>query len=89
MGDLKVSPGAGAHSAFRLGMGAAAIAGLAAVGLLYWSAVLTPVLAGFVLLLIFPVYLVFVASALSVWLGFGKDATDLRPVYREKRDRTP
>ncbi|MFC6941659.1 hypothetical protein ACFQE8_17060 [Salinirubellus sp. GCM10025818] len=89
MSDLKVTPGPGAQSAFRLGMGAAAVAGLAAVGLLYWTAVLTPLLVGFVLLLVFPIYLVFAASALSVWLGFGKDATDLRPVYREKREKTP
>lgn len=89
MSNLKVTPWAGAQSAFRLGMGAAAVGGLATVGLLYWTAVLTPLLVGFVLLLVFPVYLVFAASALSVWLGFGKDATDLRPVYREKRERTP
>lgn len=89
MSDLKVAPGASARSAFRLGMGAAVVGGLAAVGLLCWGGALTPVLAGFVLLLIFPVYLVFAASALSVWLGFDKDATDLRPVYREKREKTP
>ena len=89
MGQLKVTPGPGAQSAFRLGLWAAAIAGLASVGLLYWAAVLTPVLLGFSLLLLFPVYLVLVASVLSVWLGFGKDATDLRPVYREKRERMP
>lgn len=89
MSDLKIAAGPGALSAFRLGMQAAAVAGLASIGYLYWTAVLTPVLAGFVLLLVFPVYLVFAASALSVWLGFDKDATDLRPVYREKREKTP
>lgn len=89
MSELKITPGPGARSAFRLGMQAAAVAGLASIGYLYWTAVLTPVLAGFVLLLVFPVYLVFAASALSVWLGFDKDATDLRPVYREKREKTP
>jgi len=30
------------------------------------------------------VYLVFAATALSVWLGYNKDATSLRPVYRKK-----
>ena len=37
---------------------------------------------GYVLVLLFPVYLLVVAVALSVWLGYDKDATDLRPVYR-------
>lgn len=89
MSDLKFTPGPGARSAFRFGMWAAAVAGLGAIGLLYWIAVLTPLLVGFTLLLVFPIYLVFAASALSVWLGYGKDATDLRPVYREKREKTP
>jgi hypothetical protein len=89
MSELKFSPGPGAKSAFRFGMWAAAIGGLSAIGLLYWTAVFTPVLAGFTLVLVFPIYLVFAASALSVWLGYGKDVTDLRPVYQEKRERTP
>lgn len=89
MSDPKIAPGPGARSAFRLGMQAAAVTALAGVGLLYWVGVLTPVLLGFVLLLVFPVYLVFAASALSVWLGYGKDVTDLRPVYREERKKTP
>jgi hypothetical protein len=83
MTTLKVVPGANARHAFRLGMAAAAIVGLVGVGALYWAGLLTPVLLGFALVLCFPVYLVFAASALSVWLGFSKDATDLRPVYRE------
>jgi hypothetical protein len=89
MSDLKIAPGPGARSAFRLGMWAAAVAGLSGIGLLHWTAVLTPVLTGFMLLLLFPIYLVFAASALSVWLGYGKDVTDLRPVYREKREKAP
>lgn len=84
MVELKIAPGPGAASAFRFGMQAAAVAALSAIGSLYWFGVLTPVLVGFTLLLVFPVYLVFVASALSVWLGYDKDASDLRPVYREK-----
>lgn len=81
----KVSPGANAHHAFRLGIAAAAIIGLAGAGLLYWTGALTAPMLAFTLLLCFPVYLVFAASALSVWLGFDKDATDLRPVYRERK----
>lgn len=89
MTELKIAPGAGARSAFRFGMWAAAVLGLAGIGLCYWIGLLTPVLVGFTLLLLFPIYLVFAASALSVWLGYGKDVTDLRPVYREKREKTP
>jgi hypothetical protein len=79
---LKVRPGPAASSAFRLGTIAAAIVALAAVGFLYWGGLLSLPLVGFALLVVFPVYLVLAASALSVWLGYGKDATDLRPVYR-------
>ena len=87
MTTVKVTPGADAHRAFRLGIAAAAILALAGVGTLYWTGYLTVPLLAFTLLLCFPVYLVFVASALSMWLGFSKDATDLRPVTRE-RERT-
>lgn len=80
----KTKPGPDARSAFRLGLWAAAIAGLAALALLYWLGAVTPVLAGYILLVLFPVYLVFVATALSKWLGYDKDASDLRPVHREK-----
>lgn len=85
MASLKVSPGPSAHYAFRLGMIAAAIVGLAGIGLLYWLGVFSSLVGGGILLIMFPVYLVIIASILSVWLGFGKDATDLRPVYREKK----
>jgi|GEM_PF-570842 len=87
MTTLKVVPGANAHHAFRLGIVAAAIVGLVGVGALYWAGILTPTLVGFTLVLCFPVYLVFAASVLSVWLGFDKDATDLKPVYRERDQR--
>jgi hypothetical protein len=85
MQKSKLPPGPSAHGAFRFGMQAAAVAALAVIGALYWFGVLVPVLAGFTLLLLFPIYLVLVASALSVWLGYDKDASDLRPVYREKK----
>lgn len=61
------------------------VVGLVVLGFSYWSGVLTLIHTGYALFAVFPVYLVFVASALSVWLGFDADATDLRPVYREKR----
>jgi choline-glycine betaine transporter len=88
MSTLKVTPGPDAQYAFRLGMAAAAVVGLVGVGALYWAGLLPPALLGFTLVLSFPVYLVFAASVLSVWLGFDKDATDLRPVRREQLDRS-
>jgi hypothetical protein len=83
MDSLRVAPGPNADGAFRSGMMAAAVLALAGLGVLHWSGQLTLVLTGVVLLLLFPVYLVVVASALSVWLGYDGDMSDLRPVYRE------
>ena len=88
MSTLKVTPGPDAQYAFRLGMAAAVVVGLVGVGALYWAGLLSPALLGFTLVICFPVYLVFAASVLSVWLGFDKDATDLRPVRREQLDRS-
>lgn len=88
MTRLRITPGPSARSAFRLGIVAAAVLALAGVGFLYWAGHLTLVLTGFVLLIVFPVYLVFAASVLSVWLGYNKDSSDLRPVYREKKKKT-
>lgn len=78
-------PGPDAHLAFRLGILSAAVAGLAVLAFAYWFGTLTLLHAGYTLVVLFPVYLVFVASVLSVWLGFATDASDLRPVYREKK----
>jgi len=78
------TPGPDAAHAFQLGLRAAAIFGVALIGTLYWFGIIEPLLAGYALLLLFPVYLVFVAAALSVWLGYSKDATALRPVYKQK-----
>lgn len=66
-------------------MTAAALLALVALGVGYWAGALSPVLLGFLLVLCFPIYLVFAATALSVWLGYDKDATDLRPVYRDRK----
>lgn len=76
------TPGPAAAHAFQLGIRASAIFGVAVIGTLYWFDIINLLLAGYALLLLFPVYLVFVASALSVWLGYNKDATSLRPVYK-------
>lgn len=84
MSTLKRNPGPAARTAFRMGILVAALAWLVAVAVLYWAGVFTVISAAYALLIGFPVYLVVAASALSVWLGYDKDATDLRPVYREK-----
>jgi len=63
---------------------AATILGLAGVGGLWLAGLLNLVLFLYLLVLVFPLYLVLAASAINVWLGYGKDATDLRPVYRPK-----
>jgi hypothetical protein len=84
MARLNVSPGPNADDAFQLGVIVATLAGLIPLVVLYTQGSLTLRLIGFVLLTLFPVYLIFSASALSVWLGFDKDATDLRPVHRNR-----
>jgi len=82
MTTLKRTPGPAARSAFRLGMLAAAVVGLTILGACYMQNVLTTTTALYVLFALFPIYLVLAASVLSVWLGYDKDVTDLRPVYR-------
>lgn len=81
----KHSPGPAAEYAFRTGIVAAALIGLAAIGISYWTGTIALVLAGYSLVLLFPLYLVAAAVVLSVWLGYDTDATDLRPVYRNDR----
>lgn len=79
---IRRRPGPAAAHAFRLGVVAGAVVGLAGIGLLYWAGSLAPIHAGYVLVCLFPVYLVLVAVVLSRWLGYDKDVTSLRPVYR-------
>ncbi|EMA52707.1 MULTISPECIES: hypothetical protein [Halococcus] len=81
----KHSPGPAAEYAFRTGMIAAALVGLTGIGFLYWTGTIALLLAGYSLVLLFPLYLVAAAVVLSVWLGYNTDATDLRPVYRNDR----
>lgn len=81
---VRVSPGPAAAQAFRLGVVAGGLVGLAVIWSLLWTGTLSPVLAAYVLFAIFPVFLVFVAVVLSRLLGYDKDASALRPVYRSK-----
>lgn len=78
------APGPAADSAFRLGVLASAILGLAVIWLLTWVGAARDIQLAYLLLVVFPMYLLVVAAVLSAWLGFGKDATSLRPVHRPK-----
>ena len=84
MDEERPRPGPDAARAYRLGMVVGGVIGLAAIGVLYWAGILTPLALGYVVVALFPVYLVGVAVVLSVWLGYDKDATSLRRVYKAK-----
>jgi hypothetical protein len=78
------SPGPAADRAFRLGIIAAVIIGAVGLGLLYRLTDTAAILVGYAAVALFPLYLVGAAAVLSVWLGYDKDATALRPVYRDR-----
>lgn len=77
------SPGPDAAAAFRFGMLAAGVGGLMVLAALYWTGVIGPLAASYTLVFLFPVYLLVAATVFSVWLGYTKDATALRPVRRD------
>jgi hypothetical protein len=85
MDDQRPPPGPDAARAYRLGMITGGIVGLLVAGALYWTGVFTPLALGYILIALFPVYLIVVAVILSVWLGYDKDITALRPVYKTKQ----
>ncbi|MEF8841652.1 MAG: hypothetical protein V5A62_08500 [Haloarculaceae archaeon] len=80
MASPRKSPGPAAARAFRTGIAVAGGAGLVALGLLYWIGALAPLLVGFTLVVLFPVYLLCAAAVLSKWLGYDRDVSDLRRV---------
>jgi len=80
------SPGPAADRAYRTGIWTAAVGALAVVFALYWTGALAGYVSVFVVVVLFPVYMLLVASALSAWLGYGKGPADLRRVQREKDD---
>ncbi|MEF8789245.1 MAG: hypothetical protein V5A61_03915 [Haloarculaceae archaeon] len=88
MAPPRKSPGPAADRAFTIGVLVATVGALAAVGFLYWTGVLTPLLVGFTLVVLLPVYLLVVASALSKWLGYDRGVSDLRRVSREDESRS-
>ena len=88
MAPPRKSPGPAADRAFTTGVLVAAVGALASVGFLYWTGALTPLLVGFTLVVLLPVYLLVVASALSKWLGYDRNVSDLRRVSRTDESRT-
>jgi len=84
MSKFRIAPGPVAAHAFSLGLKAGATLGLTVIASLYWFGHINLLLVGYALVVLFPVYLVFVAAGLSVWLGYNKDSTSLRPVYRRQ-----
>ncbi|MDG5775060.1 hypothetical protein VB773_16435 [Haloarculaceae archaeon H-GB2-1] len=87
MATRPTNPGPNAHAAFKFGMRAAVVAAAGVLGLLYLSESIEVSQLIFLVVVLFPIYLVLAASVLSVWLGYNKDTTDLRPVTREQRAR--
>jgi membrane protein implicated in regulation of membrane protease activity len=83
MDAVRAPPGPAAH-AYRLGLIAASLVGFLGVGLLYWFGLVTALFAGYTLLFLFPVYLVFVAVLLGRWLRYDRDGTALRPIVRDE-----
>jgi hypothetical protein len=73
------NPGPAADDAFGFGTAAAAVVGLGVYWWLYWSGTLPLPIVLYLLVALFPVYLVVVAAVLSAWLGYDRDVTDLRP----------
>lgn len=85
MDERGPSPGPIADRTFETGFKLATAAGLAGVVMLYWFGALSlsnSLHLTFTLQL-FPVYLLFVAVLLGVWLGYDEDVTNLRPASEE------
>jgi len=82
--SVRVSPGPAADRAFRLGIAAAAAVAVGGVALAAWVGAIGPLAAGVFLVVLFPVYLLVAAAALSVWLGYDRGAASLRRVAVER-----
>jgi hypothetical protein len=85
MDSQQPPPGPDAARAFRFGMIAGGAVGAVCLGTLYWASGLSLLALGYVVIALFPVYLIVVAILLSRWLGYTKDVTSLRPVYKTKQ----
>ncbi|PSP28124.1 hypothetical protein BRC65_02960 [Halobacteriales archaeon QH_2_65_14] len=83
-----MSPGQIADHTFDTGFRIAAVVGVFGSLILFGHGVLSVTNPTHVvtLVLLFPVYLLFVAVALGVWLGYETDETDLERVKRDTDD---
>ena len=82
------TPGPIAARTFELGFKVALIGGLGILGAGHWFGIvsLSERVTLVIVLLLFPVYLVFVSMVLSVWLGYAADEHDLQAVAGEEHD---
>jgi hypothetical protein len=85
MEDHRPQPGPDAARAFRFGMIAGGAVGVVCLGALYLTGALSLLALGYVTVALGPVYLLVVAILLSRWLGYNKDITSLRRVYKTKQ----
>jgi hypothetical protein len=85
MADSSRSPGPIAERTFDRGFKVAVVGGVGGVWLLYWIDVLSVsnTVHATVTIVLFPVYLIFAATLLGVWLGFDTDRRDLERVRTE------
>ena len=88
MESPRKTPGPTADRAFTTGIRTAIVGAFVCLGALYWFEVLTPLFVGVTLVVLFPIYLLVVASVLSVWLGYDRDPSDLRRVRRPDAPRS-
>ncbi len=79
------SPGPIASRTFDVGFKIAVAGGLAGMGALYWSGVLSlsNSLDVVYTLTLFPVYLLAAAVSLGLWLGYDTNGSDLKRVKKE------
>ena len=84
MTKTKKTPGPIADQTFDSGFKTAAIGGVAVLVALFLTGRLSLIDGAHLLyaLVLFPVYLLIVATVLGVWLGYDTDATNLKPVTR-------
>lgn len=89
MDGTGVGPGPISERTFVHGFRIAALLGLGGVLAAFWLGPLSGDDAVHVVVtgVLYPVYLVFAASALGVWLGYDTDERNLEPVTRSEDDR--
>lgn len=90
MDGTGVAPGPISDRTFDQGFKLAAVLGLGVVAVVFWLGPLSPGDAVHVVVTgaLFPVYLLFAACALGVWLGYDTDERNLELVTRSAEERS-